>query len=131
MPYKVSTGLRRGSSVAGRVGANGLELRRWFLSNYSYLTGRIAGRTGKGLERKTASALRQAEPRQVADANIARLAQQPGRLPSGQVFALYLGMVGDPAGAKGLTHIRQNSSEVADVQFERSFDGPACYARAC
>jgi len=94
------------------------------------LTGSIAGRTGKDLGRKTVSALRQAEPRQLTDASVIRLTQQAGRSPSRQVFALYLGMVGDPTAAKDLTHIRQNSSEVLDVQFERSFDRPASNARA-
>lgn len=131
MPYKASIGRRRGSSVAGRVGANGLEVRGWFLSNYSYLTGSIASRTGQDLGRKTVRALRRADTRQLTDASVIRLAQQADRLPNRQVFALYLGMVGDLTAAKDLTHIRQNSSEVPDVQFERSLDRPASNARAC
>lgn len=101
----------------------------------THLIGSIPGQAGKDLRHNTVSAPRQAEPRQLTNASIVRLAQQGDavafkriyRLPSRQVCGLCLRMVGDPTAARDLTRIRQNSSEVPDVQFEGSLGGPASY----
>jgi hypothetical protein len=90
------------------------------------------------MKEHTVNARRQAEVRELADANVVRLAQ-PGdivafgridRLHSRRVRKLRLRVVGAPAAAEDLTQIRQDSYEVPDLQCEGSLTGLASYTWA-
>jgi hypothetical protein len=83
-------------------------------------------------------ARRQAEVRELTDANVVRLTQQGDivgferiyRLHSQKVRKLRLRILGAPATAGGLTQIRQDSYQLPDLQFEGSRSGLASWAWA-
>jgi hypothetical protein len=96
-----------------------------------------SGTNRQSAKGNTMEAPREAQQRELTDADVVRLAQQDDadaferiyRSHSQQVYALCLRMVGDPTAAEALTQIRQNSYEVPDVKFEGSL-GHASYTWA-
>jgi RNA polymerase sigma-70 factor, ECF subfamily len=83
----------------------------WLLAGHAYPTNSMRGQAGNDRKDATVSAPTQAEAREIADANVVRLAQQGDvaaferiyRLHSRKVYTLCLRMVGDASEAEDLT----------------------------